>query len=83
MNNDTESHRDAPSLQDEQDGISDTARHIDDALDEALDESFAASDPIAITVAKIPHRQVINMRWIEARRLVKIHSRPSELPEKT
>ena len=60
MNNDTEEQPDAPQFQGEHDVIPDSARHIDDAFYEALDESFPASDPIAVTIAKIPQRPVIN-----------------------
>jgi hypothetical protein len=82
MNNDTKAHSDALQYQDDQDAIPDGARHIDDALNEALDESFPARDPIAVTTEKTPQRPVINLRWIEERRLVKAESRPSERQEK-
>ncbi|MES2068720.1 MAG: hypothetical protein V4488_00130 [Pseudomonadota bacterium] len=30
--------------------------HAEDVLDEALDESFPASDPIAVTISKAPKK---------------------------
>ena len=33
------------------------AQHEDDALDEALDESFTASDPVALSIT------MIDVRW--------------------
>lgn len=34
----------------------DKKAHAEDVLDEALDESFPASDPIAVTISKAPKK---------------------------
>jgi len=54
MNSITAARLETPPSQPEHDAVPADEKSTENALDEALEESFPASDPVAITIEKSP-----------------------------